>query len=189
MAVFILGYRVDPAFMAFFKYACARRRYPDWQIEWANENAEMQGNGIMRFGQIRRGLKSEGINIGLLLDRGVNALKIAQKSDRRRHNVLFASATTEQLLKLTNEERDKGYAIIKDGRVPLLIEYANAVLVWGTGWHGPGSEEKIGALFKELIWTFVFPDEEQVVCDNSPVLEQVVPVLEHNDLSSLEGCG
>jgi hypothetical protein len=159
-----LGYRRDPAFMAVYSYLFRKASGSGWRISWASDLVDMQGNGVLRFGQIKMGQRSEGMSIGIL-PYGSHALAAAQRSDKRRHTVLFATATTEQLEKLSDVDRsaDKSYVVIKNGRVPLLIEYPNAVLVWGECWTDGAAESRIASLLDELVRTFIFSDEDRPI--------------------------
>jgi hypothetical protein len=189
MAAFILGYRTDPAYIKFFAYAIGGAKSRSWKIEWSEENVELRGRGFMRFGQIKKGVRSEGMNIGLLAHRGITALKVAQLSDRRRRVVLFATAMAEQYEQFSVEEKEKGYAVIKDGRVPLLIEYQNAVLVSGSDWYSQGWQKKIAPLFEEIVRTFVFEEDAAVASGGCLVGGPDVVHFAQDAAAQIEDCG
>ncbi len=186
MAAIILGYITDPIFVAFHAYLFNQASGCDWRVEWSSNHVDMHGHGTMRFGQIRMKERAEGISIGIL-SRFSHALEAAQKSDKRRFTILFASATPDQLARLTAEgcATEAGYAIIKNGRVPLLGEYPNAVLVWGDRWTGKNKTGLVAALFDEIIRTYIFPEEIKP----APVDRSFRAVPGPDELAGHEGCG
>jgi hypothetical protein len=192
MAAVILGYLADPPFKAFLTYFLNCAGGSGWSIEWSPEKSDLPGSGFMRFGQVKRAGRSEGIGVISLTSRANNALTAAQQADKRRNTILFATALTEQKDLLPhgndNDNIDFGHVVIKDGVVPMLSEFSSAVLLWGKGWGGERGKESLPSLADEIIKTFVFPETAQSAEGKDANVKARVPPPEMLD-AYYEGVG